>query len=44
MKGYFKREVIGMYLYTLGVPIVGLVLTIIVQSVRGALRHHALTP
>jgi hypothetical protein len=42
MKSHFRREVIGMYLYALAVPIVGLVATIVVQTVRGALSHHAL--
>jgi uncharacterized integral membrane protein len=35
MKNHFKREGFGMYLYLIGPLLVGLLITIVVQSVRG---------
>jgi hypothetical protein len=42
MKSHFRREGFWMYVYQFGPMLVALVVVIIVQTVRGALRPHAL--
>jgi hypothetical protein len=42
MKNHFRREGFWMHFYLLGPIVVGLAVTIVVQTVRGEQRRHAL--